>query len=248
MLIELLNSKNYISYNIKTAQIFGLNTAVYIAELLSIYEKATTKYRVVDKEYFKLDRKYLFTRTTLSIEEQLRIDAKLMQVGILSKHQDNSDVLKMNIILYASIVTSDDVVLLEDLSKKLGGLAKKDQKESKRQAIITTLKNSIQCSDYELLTALRDWVDAIFASPKGNYLSKASIKLFQEKLNEYTKGDLDLALRLVQIATIQGYRDCDWAIRVYEKDEKFKKNLQDKNPRVTTQKRATADTIGEKVY
>ena len=30
MLIELLNSNNYISFNIKTAQIFGLNTGIYL--------------------------------------------------------------------------------------------------------------------------------------------------------------------------------------------------------------------------
>lgn len=248
MLIELLNPNNYISYNIKTAQIFGLNTAVYMTELLNIFEKARNKDKLVDKEYFKLDRKYVFIRTTLSIEEQLRIDSKLAQVGILFKHQDNPDIIKVDTKMYASIITSEDVTLIDNLSKKLGGLNKKDPKESKRQAIITALKNSIQVSNYELLTALRDWVDAIFASPKGNYLSKASVKLFQDTLNSYTKGDLDLALRLVQIATIQGYRDCQWAISVYEKDNQIKKSIQDKQPRVTTQKRATADTIGDKVY
>ncbi len=248
MLIELLNSNNYISFNIKTAQIFGLNTAVYISELLSIYEKATIKNKLVDNEYFKLDRKYVFIRTTLSIEEQLRIDSKLMKTGILLKHQDNPDIMKVDVKLFASVITNDDVSLLKDISKKLGGLAKKEPRESKRQAIITALKNSIQCSDYELLTALRDWVDAIFASPNGNYLSKASIKLFQETLNTYTKGDLDLALRLVRIATIQGYRDCNWAISVYEKDVRIKKEVESKQPRVTTQKRATLDTLGDTVY
>lgn len=248
MLIELLNPNNYISYNIKTAQIFGLNTAVYMTELLNIFEKARNKDKLVDKEYFKLDRKYVFIRTTLSIEEQLRIDSKLTQVGILFKHQDNPDIIKVDTKMYASIITSEDVTLIDNLSKKLGGLNKKDPKESKRQAIITALKNSIQVSNYELLTALRDWVDAIFASPKGNYLSKASVKLFQDTLNSYTKGDLDLALRLVQIATIQGYRDCSWAINVHERDKKFKKDADSKLPRVTTQKKATTDTLSDEVF
>ena len=251
MLIELLNLNNYISFNIKTAQIFGLNTAVYISELFTIFEKATTKEKLIDKEYVKLDRKYIFVRTTLSTEEQLRIDSKLIKIGILSKHQDNPDVVKIDVKLFASIVVSDDKPLLENITKKLESFVKKDTKdtkESKRQAIITALKNSIQCSDYELLTALRDWVDAIFASPKGNYLSKASIKLFQDALYQYTNGDLDIALRLVKIATIQGYRDCKWAIYVYEQDIKNKKSIQDKQPRVTTQKRATTETLGDEKY
>jgi hypothetical protein len=246
--IDILNSNNYISFNIKTAQIFGLNTAVYISEIFNIVQTVKRKQKFVDKDYFKLDRKYVFIRTTLSIEEQLRIDEKLVKVGILYKHTENPDTMKIDVKMFASIITSDDVELIEDLSKKLEGLNKKDPKESKKQAIITALKNSIQCSDYELLTALRDWVDAIFANPKGNYLSNASIKLFQETLNNYTKGDLDLALRLIKIATIQGYRDCTWAISVYEKDNQIKKNIQDKQPRVTTQKRATAETLGEKEF
>lgn len=248
MFIDILNSNNYISFNIKTAQIFGLNTAVYISEIFNIVQTVKRKQKFVDKDYFKLDRKYVFIRTTLSIEEQLRIDEKLVKVGILYKHTENPDTMKIDVKMFASIITSDDVELIEDLSKKLEGLNKKDPKESKKQAIITALKNSIQCSDYELLTALRDWVDAIFANPKGNYLSNASIKLFQETLNNYTKGDLDLALRLIKIATIQGYRDCTWAISVYEKDNQIKKNIQDKQPRVTTQKRATAETLGEKEF
>ena len=125
MLIELLNPNNYISYNIKTAQIFGLNTAVYMTELLNIFEKARNKDKLVDKEYFKLDRKYVFIRTTLSIEEQLRIDSKLTQVGILFKHQDNPDIIKVDTKMYASIITSEDVTLIDNLSKKLGGLNKK---------------------------------------------------------------------------------------------------------------------------
>lgn len=248
MLIELLNAHNYISYNIRTSQIFGLNTAVYISELMSINDKAIKKEKVIDKVYFKLDRKYVFTRTTLSAEEQLRIDDKLIKVGIIAKHETNPDILKFDTQLYASIITNNDVELIEDISKIVGGPTAKSSKETKKQSIITALKNSVKCSDYELLTALRDWIDAIFANPKGSYLSKASVEIFQQTLYDYTKGDLDLALRLVKIATVQGYRDCNWAISIYEKDERMKKEIQSKNPRVTVQKRATQDSLSEEVY
>ena len=248
MLIELLNQKNYISFNIKTAQIFGLNTAVYLSELIAVYDKAKDKSKLVDNNYFKLDRKYVFVRTTLSLEEQLRIDAKLMTVGIISKHKDNPDTLKIDLKLYASIVSSDDVELLEDLAKRLGTVDKKSSKESKRQIIIKNLKDSIKVSNYELLTALRDWVDAIYASPKGNYLSNQAVKLFVDTLLAYSKDDMEVALSLVQIATIQGYRDCSWAINVHERDKKFKKDADSKLPRVTTQKKATTDTLSDEVF
>lgn len=251
MLIELLNSNNYISFNIKTAQIFGLNTAVYLSELFKIYEKAMNKNKLIDDNYFKLDRKYVFIRTTVSSEEQIRIDEKMNVIGIIKKHQTNPDILKLDTKLYASIITSEDVELLEDLSERFNTTPKKEKKslkETKTEKIVENLKNSISCSDYELLTALRAWVDSIYANPKGNYLSKESIKLFQETLYSYTKGDLDLALRLVKIATIQGYKDCSWAISVYEKDEKIRKSIENKAPRVTVQKRATTDTLGKDIY
>lgn len=250
MLIDLLHSDGYVSFNIRTAQIFGLTTAVYCSELFNIYKKADDKNKLIEGDFIKVDRKYIFMRTTISIEEQLRIDDKLTKVGIIIKHEDNSDVLKLDFNLYVSIIANEDVELMDDFAERfeLGKFSKRHKKETKKQIIIKNLQDSIECSDYELLTALRNWVDAIYANPKGNYLSKTSIKLFQDTLNEYTKGDLDLALRLVEIATIQGYRDCSWAINVYEKDLKNKKELQNKQPRITEQKRATKETLGDEVY
>ena len=61
----------------------------------------------------------------------------------------------------------------------------KGTKESQRQQYINMLKNSIECSNYELLTALRDWVDGVYARPNG-FLSKSAIKIFQDTLNSYT--------------------------------------------------------------
>ena len=39
MLIDLLNSSNYIMINRDAIRVFGLNTAVYCSELLNIYKK-----------------------------------------------------------------------------------------------------------------------------------------------------------------------------------------------------------------
>ena len=112
--------------------------------------------------------------------------------------------------------------------------------------MINELKNSIVCSNYELLTALRDWVDGVYARP-GGFLSKSSIKLFQDTLNNYTQGDLDLALAVVRVATIQGYRDCTWAINLYESN-KAKANSNINKVRTTEQNVATEDDLGDVVF
>ena len=42
--------------------------------------------------------------------------------------------------------------------------------------------------------------------------------IFQNELYAYTNGDVDLALKLVDIATIGGYRNFEWAKNEFEKD------------------------------
>lgn len=252
MLIDILNSNNYISFNITIAKVFGLNAAVYCSELLNIYKKCELKNKFVDDNYFKLDRKYIFDRTSLSIEDQIKVDANLMKVNIISKHKDDPDIIKFDFELLYSIASSEDLKLLDKVSKKVKINSPKGTRESMRQRMINDVKNSIECSNYELLTALRNWVDSIFANPNG-YLSKSVVKIFQTTLNNYTKGDLDLALRIVEIATTQGYKNCEWAINVYEKDMKIKQaqatQFNNLGPRVTPQKKISSkDDVGDEIF
>ena len=67
MLIELLSQSNYISVNIKLAKIFGVEGAIYISEILNIYDKAVRKNKVEDK-FFTLDREYFEERTTFDLK------------------------------------------------------------------------------------------------------------------------------------------------------------------------------------
>lgn len=240
MFIDLLDNASYINVNIKLARIFGLNAAVYCSELINIYNKAVKKNKIIDDGFFKLDRTYMTNRTTLSVEEQLIIDNTWVKADLLKKHSDNPDIIKLNDELLISIISEEDSSSIKKLSSLLKTKTKDETKKTKQAIIIENLKNSIICSNYELLTALREWVETICKS-KG-YLSIQMIKTFQETLNNYTKGDLDLALRLVKIATTQCYRDCQWAINIYEKDLKFKQN----NIRITKQETASKDTISKK--
>ena len=68
MFIDLLNTENYVQFNVKTANIFGLHTAIYLQLLLSVFEKAQRKNKLIDG-YVKLDRSYVTSLTTLSANE-----------------------------------------------------------------------------------------------------------------------------------------------------------------------------------
>lgn len=234
-----------LTINIKAAQLFGLNSAAYLALLLKIYNKACYKDKLVEKDYFKVDRKYITNVLGLLQEEQLVCDHNLMKLAILKKHPDDPDIVSIDINMYLSLLASDDVKLFDEVRKQMKINKPKGVKQSQRQSLINNLKDSITCSNYELLTALRDWVEGVYARPNG-FLSKSAIQIFQDTLNKYTQGDLDLALRIVKIATVQGYRDCTWAIHVYEKDNKMKAN--NIGVRVTEQAAADAADISDIVF
>ena len=247
MLLDVFDNDNSISVNYRTIQIFGLPTAVYLTELINVYKKATRKCKLVNEDYFKVDRKYISNILSLTPEEQIVCDLNLIKTSVLKKDNDNPDLLKLDIKLYLSLLCSEDVKLYEDVKKQMKVQKPKGTKESQRQQYINMLKNSIECSNYELLTALRDWVDGVYARPNG-FLSKSSIKIFQDTLNSYTQGDLDLALRVVQIATVQGYRDCQWAINMLQDSEKRKQKQNNAQIRVTEQQVATKKDLSDIVF
>lgn len=246
MLIDIFSEDNSININYKAISLFGLNTAAYFTLLISIYKKALRKNKV-DSDYFTLDRDYVRKTLGLSEEEQLICDHNLMMLSILKKSADNPNKIKIDFNLYASTLASEDVKLVENVRKQMKVLHPKTIKKSQRQILINNLKDSIQCSNYELLTALRGWVDGVYARPNG-FLSKAAIKVFQDTLNNYTKGDLDLALRIVQIATVQGYKDCQWAINVYEKDIRIQREKTTSGVRITEQSVAKKEDLGDQIF
>jgi hypothetical protein len=247
MLLDIFDNDNSIIINYKTINIFGINTAAYLSELIKIYKKALRKNKIDEEGYFKVDRKYISNLLNITPEEQTVCDLNLNKTGIIQKCRDNPDNLKIDVKLYISLLCEDDLKLYEDVRKQMKVKKPKGTKESQRQSYINILKDSIECSNYELLTALRNWVDGVYANPKG-FLSKSSIALFQDTLNNYTKGDLDLALRIVNIATIQGYRDCSWAINMFEESEKRKKKQANNQIRITEQKVASKKDLSDIVF
>ena len=58
MLLDLLSLDNYVSYNIKVAEILGLHAAIYLSELMNINDKAIRKSKTKDN-FFTVDRKYI---------------------------------------------------------------------------------------------------------------------------------------------------------------------------------------------
>lgn len=218
MLLDLIEPANQEMFNIKLAHTIGLNAAVYCGELLNIIGQVTRKKKFDENGFFKLNRDYVFQRTTLTVEEQLNIDSALSKINLIKKDLENPDNIKLDITLLGDIIANEDLTISDDLKKRTKLKNSKEAREAKKASITQALKKSITITDKELNTALCGWIDSMAAAKK--LITKECVVEFQKTMNNYTKGDLDLALRLVQIATINLYRDCAWAINIYEKDMK----------------------------
>ena len=245
MLIDLLNSSNYLMVNRDAVKIFGLNTAVYCAELLNIYKKAVTKKKLYhDDKYFKIDREYMKRMTSIEIEDQLKCDANLVKVNVIKIDPENPDIIHFDVETFASLLSSEDVKLLNNVAKKVKVQNPRGVKQAQRDRIIVALKESIECKTIEVLHGLQGWIDSIMADPK-KFLSKPQVKAFKDTLDMYCNGDLQKALAIINLATVHGYIDCQWAINLYERDNK-PVSYNRPTPAVrTTEQRKTTEVGGD---
>lgn len=233
MLIDLLSDNNSISFNSYIASKIGLNAAIYLSELLKQYSFCRNN-NYLNENYFTVDRVAIFNRTTLTEEQQLNIDVILMRLNLLLKRRSIQDPLSEDYFIHVdnilNLFASDDEKINKELKKITK--AKAPTKLTQREQHKVTLKAGIKCTNEELLQAYRDWVDGVYENPHG-FLSQKSIQIFQNTVDEFAKGDLDLALKIIDIATINGYRDAQWAINVFHKD--YEKEF--------TKKSATKSTV-----
>lgn len=219
MLVDLLSSDNYKSYNIKIAKMLGLETAVYIAEILDIYNRACIEAgKSVD--YIEIDPSVITEKTTIEDTVQSDIRSRLDNLDILkpkvAETFEDVNMFRFDYKVLVALITTDD----EDLMSKIVKVSvKPSARESERRKKINNLKLSIICNNGELRQAFYDWIDACF-STKNGYLSIRAIKVFQQELDKYAKGDLDLALKLIDIAVVKKYTDMTFVIKYFETYQK----------------------------
>lgn len=213
MLIDLLSMSNYVHFNVKLAHIIGLNSAIYLSQIMDINEKAIRKEKT-EKNFFTIDREYITKRTTISEKEQKEIENNLIKIGVLERSTDNADTILLNITVLTSILMSPDEELIRDISS----LSKPKPKRSKAEAIKDTLKQNIVTVNPELRNAYFSWIDAVYE--KDGFMTKQAVVAAQARIDEFSGRNLDIALKVLEIASINAYRDITWAINTYNKDYK----------------------------
>ena len=221
MLIELLSPSNYVSFNIKLAEILGLHPAIYISELMNINDKAIRKDKT-NESSFSLDRGYVHKRTTITVEEQLDIEKNLIKLGIVEKPTDDANCVILNINVLTTLLMSTDEELIGNI-KKLNKVKGKSGKPTKAESIRQTLKTNITTTNVELYEAYCEWIDSVYS--KQGWMSKQAVVMGQGVVDEFSKRNLDVALAVVNIASLHGYRDMTWAITKYKEQYQFRRDI-----------------------
>ena len=214
MLIDLISQSNYNSYNVSLAKIIGLHPAIYINTLLSINSKAITKQKLTNDEYFCVDRNYVQSITTFDVSEQIEIETLLINLGILRKQEnEESNALFLDVSMLTSIMMSENETLVSDI-QKVTAATTKSKKKTKTEAIKDEMKSFVIATNQELREAYFDWIDSVFA--KQGWMSKKSVVSAQQVIDEFSNRNLDVALKVIEIASISGYRDMTWAVNTYK--------------------------------
>ena len=212
MLIELLSTSNYVSFNTRLAQILGLHSAIYLSQIMDINEKAIRKNKT-DGEFFTVDRSYIAKRTTIEEKEQKEIEKNLLKVGVLERSKTDPNTIQLNITVLTSIIMSPDEDLVKDISQTVHEKTKQQQKQKQ---IVKQLKERVVTLNPELQSAYYCWIDSVVE--KQGWMTSASVTNAQRAIDAFSNRNLDIALKVLEIAQNSGYRDIQWAINAYKKD------------------------------
>lgn len=191
--------------NKKLVKIAGFEVAAYWAELQSILKQVVKKQTMDERGFFTLDRDYVERETTLTVTKQLKCEETLITMGVVMKDPDNPNRLAISVTNMVEIITDEDTTKLK---KKSANSA--DAKAAKISGIKATMKKAIFETDLELRAAYERWVDGMVDAQNCKF-TKAVVQLFEQTVSNYTP-DKVKRLKIIEIATVNSYRDATWAI------------------------------------
>lgn len=191
--------------NKRLVKLAGFEVAAYWAELQSILKQVVKKQTADEHGFFMLDREYLEKETTLSLTKQLKCDEKLLTMGVIVKDPDNPNRLAISVANMIEIITDEDTKKL-----KKSTAVKKDERAAKIAGIKINMKRAILETDSELRAAYERWIDGMVDAANCRF-TKAVVQLFEKTVSDYTT-DKNTRLKIIEIATVNSYRDATWAI------------------------------------
>lgn len=191
--------------NKRLVKVAGFEVAAYWAELQSILKQVVKKQTMDEQGYFTLDRDFVERETTLTVNKQLKCDEKLMSLGVMLKDMENPNRIAIAVNGMVAVITDEDTTKLKKTSA-----VKKDEKAAKIAGIKSNMKKALLETDTELRAAYERWIDGMVDAANCRF-TKAVVQLFEKTVTEYTT-DKNTRLKVIEIATVNSYKDATWAI------------------------------------
>ena len=198
-----------IRLNKKLVKLAGFEVAAYWAELQSILKQVVKKHTMDEQGFFILDRDFVERETTLTVARQLKCDEKLISMGVLVKDPENPNRICISVHGIVEVITNEDTSKLKKTGKTTA-----DVKAAKIAGIKATMKKAIIEDNLELRAAYERWIDGMVDAQNCKF-TKAVVQLFEKTVTQYTN-DRALRLKIIEIATVNSYKDATWSInRIY---------------------------------
>lgn len=191
--------------NKRLVKIAGFEVAAYWSELQSILKQVVKKQTMDEKGFFPLDRNYVERETTLTVSKQLKAEETLIKLGVFLRDPEDPNKISIAVNGMVSLITDEDTTKL-----KKGGKTSADEKAAKISGMKATMKKAILETDPEIRAAYERWIDGMIDAANCRF-TKAVVQLFEKTVSEYSTNKA-IRLKIIEIATVNSYRDATWAI------------------------------------
>jgi hypothetical protein len=191
--------------NKRLIKIAGFEVAAYWAELQSVLKQVVKKQTMDERGFFPLDREYVEKETTLTVSKQLKCEEKLIELGVLLRDNENPNRIAIAVNGMVAVITDEDTTKL-----KKSGRTSADEKAAKIAGMKATMKKAIVETDPEIRAAYERWVDGMIDAANCRF-TKAVVQIFEKTITEYTTNKV-MRLKIIEIATVNSYKDATWAI------------------------------------
>lgn len=209
MIIDIAAPDSYLMVNKKAIDCLGLEVAAYFTVLLNIGKTVVRKGKFDENGFFKVDRKFVESETSIISKRQKELDLILQKIDLLTIMGGNADKVRIQAEKYAEIITNEEIAE----TKRIRVDEKTQKATNKRDGILLMLKSALKATDEDVRAAEEDLVEVLY--DKG-LVKKVQVQLLEDKIDSYrlTKQS---KIKLIQQMTLNGWKDPEW---ILEKDRK----------------------------
>ena len=186
--MNIFNPSNYIFLDLSLAKDIGIYPALFLSLLV-----------------FKVNPKdYLYD----NVDFYNHLETFLCENKLILKNDETGETSLNEEQLLQRVINLKETPKIENKKTPTKRLTKAD-------AIKTQLKTNILTENIELRQAYEDWIDAVYA--RNGWMSKKAVITGQQLVTTFSEHNLDVALKVIEIASVNGLRDMNWAIENYKK-------------------------------